>query len=147
MEPQGYYPQQGVYNQPPMAGSQSYNAANAFEQFYSQNGVQNMANYHQAYISTSTPGLPNDSFNRVGTFVSSRYTQPPSAGQKALSGLKDFFSGIGFVSKIVAYFYPPAAAVSTVAEIATPVLSTFQDNSPPKPVTYETKEKYNPWLR
>ena len=143
METQGYYPPQ----QPYAGGSQSYNAAQAFEQVYANNGVNQMANYHQAYVSTSTPGLPNDSFNRVGTFVSTRYTQPPSAGQKALSGLKDFFSGIGMVSKIVSYFYPPAAIVSTVAEIATPVLSTFKDDSPPKAMTYQTEQKYNPWLR
>lgn len=127
--------------------SNSYNAAQSFGEVYANHGLEQMANYNQSYISNSMPGLPNDSFNRVSSFTSSRYMQAPSQTQKTLTGLSSFFSSIGVVSKIVGYFFPPAATISAVAEIAAPVLTTFAGDTTPKPVKMETTQKYNPWLR
>lgn len=136
MEPQ-------IYNN----ASNSYNAAQSFGDVCANHGLEQMANYNQAYISNSMPGLPNDSFNRVSTFTSSRYTEGPTQTQKTLTGLSSFFSSIGMVSKIVGYFFPPAATVSAVSELASPLLTTFAGDTTPKPVKMETTQKYNPWLR
>lgn len=125
----------------------SYNAAQSFNQVCAVNGVENMAYQTRTVMSSSTPGLPSDSFRRQTQFASSRYTQAPSQASTFMKGLGGFFSSIGAVSKIVAMFYPPAAAVSSVAEIASPVLSTLSQEGQPKPVVITTQQKYNPWVR
>jgi hypothetical protein len=125
----------------------SYNAAQAFNQVCASNGVEGMAYQSRTVMSASNPGLPQDSFRRQTQFASTRYVQPPSQASNFMKGLGSVFSSIGMVSKMVAFFYPPAAAVSTVAEIATPVLSTLSQENSPKPVVITTQQKYNPWVR
>lgn len=125
----------------------SYSAAQSFNQVCASNGVENMAYQNHTVMSSSNPGLPQDSFRRQTQFASTRYVQPPSQAQTTMRGLGNFFSSIGMVSKMVAFFFPPAAAVSTVAEIASPVLTTLASDNGPKPVVITTQEKYNPWVR
>lgn len=125
----------------------SYNAAQSFNQICASNAVENIAYQNHTVMSSSNPGLPQDSFRRETRFASTRYTQAPSQAQGVMKGLGSLFSGIGMVSKMVAFFYPPAAAVSTVAEMASPILTTFAGDTTPKPVVMTTQEKYNPWLR
>ncbi|MFN8576080.1 MAG: hypothetical protein U0354_04425 [Candidatus Sericytochromatia bacterium] len=125
----------------------SYNAAQAFNQVCAVNGVEGMAYQNHTVMSASNPGLPPDSFRRQTQFASTRYTQAPSQASSFMKGLGSMFSSIGMVSKIVAMFYPPAAAVSSVAEIASPVLDTLSQEGAPKPVVITTQQKYNPWVR
>lgn len=127
--------------------SHSYNAAQAFNSVCAGNELDKIAMSNQVYVSPSNPGLPSDSFKRENTFTSSRFTQPVSEGKLFMKNLGSVFSGIGMVSKLVAFFFPPAAAVGTVAEIASPVLTTLAGDTTPKPVVVKTQEKYNPWLR
>jgi hypothetical protein len=56
-------------------------------------------------------------------------------------------SSIGFVAKIVGYFYPPAAAVGTIADVAAPVMTMAAGDMTPKPVVFYSQQKYNPWIR
>lgn len=125
----------------------SYNAAQSFNQACQGNSVENMAYQNRTIMSNSNPGLPEDSFRRQTRFASNRYTQGPSQAQNVMKGLGSAFSSIGMISKMVAFFFPPAAVISTVAEIASPVLTTFAGDSTPKPVVVTTQEKYNPWVR
>lgn len=125
----------------------SYNAAQAFNQVCASSGVENMAYQNRTVMSASNPGLPQDSFRRQTQFASTRYVQPPSQASTIMKGVGGLFSSIGIISKMVAFFYPPAAAVSTVAEIATPVLNTLSQENAPKPVVITTQQKYNPWVR
>ena len=134
---------EGYYNN----GTSSYNAAQSFNAMSAVNGVEQMANYNQVYLSASTPGLPQDTFRRENTFTSSRFMEPISKGKEFLKGLGSMFSGIGAVSKIIAFFYPPAAAIGSVAELASPVMVSLAGDTTPKPVVFKTEEKYNPWLR
>lgn len=131
-----------VYN-----GTASYNAAQAFSQVCATNVVNNIATQNNVIMSASNPGLPQDSFRRENTFISSRYTKPASAASNFFKSMGSIFSSVGMVSKIVAFFYPPAAAVSTVAEMASPVMTSLAGDDQPKPVTFTSMEKYNPWLR
>lgn len=125
----------------------SYNAAQSFNNVCANSDLDRMAISNQVYVSPSNPGLPSDTFRRENTFTSSRFTQPVSEGKLFMKNLGSMFSSIGMVSKIVAFFFPPAAAVSTVSEIASPVLTTLAGDTTPKPVVVKTQEKYNPWLR
>lgn len=125
----------------------SYNAAQSFNNVCANSDLDRMAISNQVYVSPSNPGLPSDTFRRENTFTSSRFTQPVSEGKIFMKNLGSMFSSIGMVSKIVAFFFPPAAAVSTVSEIASPVLTTLAGDTTPKPVVVKTQEKYNPWLR
>lgn len=134
---------EGYYNN----GSSSYNTAQSFNSICAVNGLDQMASSHQVYVSASTPGLPPDTFRRQNSFSSSRFMEPLSQGKQFLKGLGSMFSSIGMVSKIVAFFYPPAAVVSSVAELASPVMVSLAGDTTPKPVVFKTEEKYNPWLR
>jgi len=126
----------------------SYNAANVFNAVYSYNTVGKMASAHNVIMSSSTPGLPQDTFRRTFTFTSQRFMKPISETAKFMKDLGKAISSIGFISKIVSFFYPPAAAVSSVTDIAAPVMvSLVGDSADPKPVTYSTTQKYNPWIR
>lgn len=124
-----------------------YNTAQAFNSVCANSELDRMAVSNQVYVSPSNPGLPSDTFRRENTFTSSRFTQPVSEGKLFMKNLGSMFSSIGMVSKLVAFFFPPAAAVSTVSEIASPVLTTLAGDTTPKPVVVKTQEKYNPWLR
>lgn len=131
-----------VYN-----NNYSYNAAQAFSSMYSYDVVGRMAAYNNVIMSASTPGLPQDSFRRTFDYTSNRFLKPVSEAAKFMKDLGSMISSIGLVSKIVSFFYPPAAAVSTVAEIAAPVLTTFAGDTTPKPVVFNIQQKYNPWIR
>ncbi len=125
----------------------SYNAAQAFGQVCATNSLENIATNNHVAMSASNPGLPPDTFRREHNFTSSRYMAPISSAASFMKGLGSIFSSIGMVSKLVSFLYPPAAAVSSVAEIAAPVLTSLAGDTTPKPVTFTTMEKYNPWLR
>ncbi len=125
----------------------SYNAAMSFNQICASSSIEQMAYQNRTIMSSSNPGLPQDSFRRQTKFASNRYMQEPSKVQTTMKGLGSAFSTIGLVSKMVSFFFPPAAVVSTVAEIASPVLTTFAGDSTPKAAIITTQEKYNPWVR
>lgn len=126
----------------------SYNAASAFNAVYSYDTVGRMANGNNVVMSASTPGLPQDTFRRNYSFTSQRFMQPVSEAAKFMKDLGQAISSIGFISKIVSFFYPPAAAVTAVTDIAAPVMvSLTGDSAEPKPVVYNTNQKYNPWIR
>ena len=132
----------------PQDYSYSYNAAQAFASSYAFNSVGRIAQQNSVIMSASTPGLPPDTFRQSHSFTSERFMKPLDGVGKFFKGLGSMISSIGMVSKIVSFFYPPAAAVSTVAEIAEPVLGVLTaDITKPKPVVFTTQERYNPWMR
>jgi len=125
----------------------SYNAANAFNAVYSYNTVGRMAAGNNVIMSASTPGLPQDTFRKNYSFTSQRFMKPVSEAAKFMKDLGQAVSSIGFISKIVSFFYPPAAVVSSVTEIAGPVMVSLAGDTDPKPVVYNTNQRYNPWIR
>jgi hypothetical protein len=134
MQPQGNY-------------SYSYNAAQAFNSVYTFDAVGRIAARNNVIMSASTPGLPSDSFRSNYSFTSNRFMQPIDQGKKFLKDLGSMISSIGFVAKIVGYFYPPAAAVGTIADVAAPVMTMAAGDMTPKPVVFYSQQKYNPWIR
>jgi len=124
----------------------SYSAAQAFSNAYAANEVNRMAGHYNIIMSASTPGLPQDSFNRSQSIQSGRFFSVDNSKQW-LKDVGQLVSSIGLVSKIVSFFYPPAAAISAVTEIAAPTLVSFAGDTTPKPVVYNTTQKYNPWMR
>ncbi|GIW21289.1 MAG: hypothetical protein KatS3mg068_0296 [Candidatus Sericytochromatia bacterium] len=125
----------------------SYNSASIFNAVYSYNTIGKMAAGNNVIMSASTPGLPQDTFRRNYSFTSQRFMKPVSEATKFIKDLGQAISSIGFISKIVSFFYPPAAAVSSITEIAGPVMVNLVGDTEPKPVVYNTTEKYNPWIR
>jgi hypothetical protein len=127
--------------------SYSYNAAQAFNSAYAFGAIGRMAAQNNVVMGASTPGLPSDSFRRSYNFTSNRFLQPIDETKKFFKDVGSMLSSIGFISKIVAYFYPPAAAVSVVTEIAAPVMTLAAGDMTPKPVVFYSQQKYNPWIR
>jgi len=122
------------------------NAAQAFSSIYANNQVNSMASHYNIIMSASTPGLPQDSFNRTQSIESGRFFTVDKSKQW-LKDIGQLVSNIGLVSKLVSFIYPPAAAISSVSEIAAPTLVSFAGDTSPKPVVYNTSAKYNPWIR
>ncbi len=127
--------------------SYSYNAAQAFSSVYAYDAIGRIAAQNHIIMSSSTPGLPSDSFRRNYSFTSSRFMQPIDQGKQFLKDIGSMLSSIGFVAKIVGYFYPPAAAVGTIADVASPVMTLAAGDMTPKPVVFYSQQKYNPWIR
>lgn len=128
-------------------GNQSYNAAQAFSAMYAYNVVGQMASYNGVTSSFSTPGLPTDTFRQTYSITSNRFYNPVDKAKLFMKDLGSLISSIGMVSKIVSFFYPPAAVVSTVTDIAAPTLTLAAGDTTPKPVVFQTQQKYNPWIR
>ncbi len=130
----------------PQDYSYSYNAAQAFSNMYAMNTVGMIASQNRVIMSASTPGLPSDTFHRTSTYTSSRFAEPISKTKQFFKDFGSMVSSIGFVAKIAQFFFPPAAIVATVSDMAGPVMDNFNDTTP-KPMVYNTLERYNPWMR
>lgn len=104
--------------------------------------------YRHRVMVHATPGLPRDTFDRSRIWTSRVDAIQAPAWKRWVKGLGEAFSQSATVAKVVAMFYPPAAAAAGAAEVIAPVvtMATRQIDTRPRPVMMATRSAYNPWF-
>ena len=90
--------------------------------------------------------MPPDAL-AINTYTSARYQAPESGFRRMFRSVANMFSSFSSVASLVALFYPPAAAVSAVAQAAGPAVDMVvagMDQTPPQMMTVTTNQRYLP---
>lgn len=118
---------------------------------YSQHSVvDEMAQrYRVSYNPNSVAGMPQDTFRQSRVLTSSRNFTGPSTMSVIAKKFGSFLKSLGSIASVVGLFYPPVAAVATVASPITSAVgsATAQIDTRPKAVQVTTVGSYNYWFR